>query len=199
MRIRIYVVRRIMIGVTILALVLWLSRHLWLPKLYDFLDVGQPPEQADFIVVLGGGADGNRAILAAELYRQGLAPRLIASGCYPAILSDMEELIQAGVPSEVIISNVHAESTWNEAKQVLTLLKQENATSALIVTDGFHTRRARATYDHLQTDPEIRLTFVSTSGPFVADSWWQIPSGPRLVLGEYVKLAYYLVRYGVIP
>jgi uncharacterized SAM-binding protein YcdF (DUF218 family) len=130
--------------------VLWLSRRTWLPWLHDYLDVSHPAQPADFVVTLGGS--DNRAHTAADLYKQGLVSRVIASGCYPGIEAQLTLLEEEGVPSDTIVVNDHAENTWNEAKQVLALLKSEGATSALIASDGFHTRRVRATYAHL-TDP----------------------------------------------
>ena len=138
---------------------LWLSRRFWLPWLHDYLDVSQPPQPADFVVILGGS--DSRARTAAVLYKQGLVSRVIASGCYPSLGSQLTLFEEEGIPSDAILVNDNAKNTWNEAKQVLALLQTEGATSALIVTDRFHTRRARAAYAHLKGDSDIELTFVA--------------------------------------
>lgn len=82
---------------------------------------------------------------------------------------------------------------------MLDLLEREGASSALIVTDATHSRRARAVYAHVKGDRDIRLTFVAAPDSLSADNWWHDGSGRAQVLSEYPKLAYYLVRYGVRP
>jgi uncharacterized SAM-binding protein YcdF (DUF218 family) len=177
----------------------WLARPRWLPWLYMFLDVTQPPRHADFVVVLGGG-DGSRASTAADLYRQGYASRLIVGGCIPGTLeADLAILDEAGVPQDRIIVLEGAQSTWEEAHQVLDVLHKEGASSALIVTEAFHSRRAWATYRHLQSKPKIELTFVNAPRDFGPDNWWYDKSGWPLTRNEFAKLAYYLVRHGVRP
>ena len=190
----------------VLGIALWVSRGIWLPALFTFLDVSQPPQQADFIVLLGGGK-ANRAQAVVELYRQGFAPRVIVSGgplidygieCSTALLA-LDDVRRMGLPTGVVVLSDEATSTWEEAQRVLVLLHQEGVRSALIVTDPEHTRRARATYRHLETDQSIELTFVAAEATFPTDRWWQSEEGLIAVQNEYVKLAYYLLHYGVWP
>jgi uncharacterized SAM-binding protein YcdF (DUF218 family) len=177
--------------------VLLLSRRLWLPWLHDYLDVSKPPQSADFLVILGG--NNSRARTAADLYKQGFAPRVIVSGCSPFIEQQSTFLEEEGIPPDAILVNDHAQNTWHEAQQVLALLQTEGATSALIITDRSHTRRARATYAHLSGDLAIDLTFVASSDAISSENWWQSEPSRRDVLIEYPKLVYYLFRYGVTP
>lgn len=177
--------------------VLLLSHRSWLPWLHDYLDVSQDPHPADFAVVLGGG--DSRVDTAVDLFERGLVSRIILSGCYPDIESELALLENNDVPSDKIIVNDHANSTWDESQQVLTLLQTEGAQSALIVTDKYHTRRARATYAHFSGDLDIQLAHVASSDKLSSDNWWYSKSGQSNVLNEYVKLVYYLLRYGIAP
>jgi uncharacterized SAM-binding protein YcdF (DUF218 family) len=189
--------RIIVFGVCFIGVV-WVSRRFWLPWLHDYLDVSQPPRPADFVVVLGGNTN-SRVHTALALYRQGLVSGVIASGCSPHLEMQLALFEQGGVPSDAILVNDHAKNTWNEAKQVLALLQTEGATSALIITDRFHTRRVRATYAHLKGDLDIKLTFVASSDTLSSDNWWKNASGRSNVLKEYPKLVYYLLRHGIWP
>ncbi len=184
-----------LIGLGVLLL-LGITQNSWLPPFAAYLDVGEPPRKADFIVVLGGG-DGNRAFSAIDLYHQGLAPMLLVSGLGKGLRLDRSIMAQAGVSPSVMIINDHPYTTWDEAQQVLGLLHAQNAHSALIVTDAYHTRRARATYEQLPASRDIDLTFVDSSDAFVYREWWQDADGRAAVLSEYVKMVYYFVRYGV--
>lgn len=188
----------IIIGASIFCL-MWIGRFQIASHIYDFLDASRPPEHADVVVVLGGGSNGNRAKKAYELYEQGYAPNVIVSGSNSGLSNDLAYLKRKGIPSEVITINDRATSTWDEAQQVLSALREQEADSAIIVTDGFHTRRAQATYDKLQRDPPIELTFVSAVPTFPADHWWSSRQGRKKVATEYSKTVYYCLRYGVCP
>jgi uncharacterized SAM-binding protein YcdF (DUF218 family) len=101
------------------------------------------------------------------------------------------------VPSDALIINDHAYTTWDEARQILDILHSQQAQSAIIVTDAYHTRRARATFAQAQTKPEIALTFADSYDIFQYNRWWQNPDGREDVLSEYLKMVYYYIRYGV--
>ena len=185
---------------------LCLSRHFWLRGFYSFLDVSDPPQHADFIVLLGGGGV-NRVQRAATLYREGYAPRVLVSGgplykygiaCSSAQLT-LADLQRLGLPPEAILLNDEASSTWDEALQVLRILHREGAESALIISDPEHTRRARATYRRLQADRSIELTFVGAEARFPTRAWWRSEKGLITVQNEYIKLGYYLLYHGVWP
>ena len=185
---------------------LYLSGDFWLPGFCSFLDVSDSPQHADFIVLLGGSGP-NRALKAAALYRQGYAPRVLVSGgplyrygidCSTAQLA-LDDLQRLGLPAEAILLNDEASSTWDEAQQLLQILRREGAQSALIVTDPVHTRRVRATYRRLQADRSIELTFVGAEAVFPTHTWWRSEKGLIAVQNEYVKLGYYLLYRGVWP
>jgi uncharacterized SAM-binding protein YcdF (DUF218 family) len=189
----------IVVGIAILVVLMNFNKSVWFPWLYELLDVSQPPQEADYVVVLVGG-NGTRELTALDLYNQGYASHMLLCSCDRYLEQTLQEMSRGGVASnDIIIMDVRVGSTWEEAEAVLTLLRQEGVDSALIVTDGYHTRRARATYRQLQSRPRIKLTFVATSGPYLADSWWEISSGRYVMRNEYIKTVYYLFRYGVFP
>jgi uncharacterized SAM-binding protein YcdF (DUF218 family) len=183
------------LGVVILG-TLWISRTVWLPWMYTYLDVGEVPVKADFIVVLGGSSS-NRDPEALRLYQQQMASSVIIGGCGEDLTSSMKYFAANGVPEDAMFPIDNADSTWHEAGLVFALLRSKNASSALIVTDGFHIRRAKATYEHLQGDPPIELTFVTAPGDYSADDWWKNQDDRSLILLEYLKMPYYCLRYGV--
>lgn len=202
------VLRRIL-WLPILALILVAMAvfgSIWLPWPYNFLDVSETPQRADFVVLLGGG-DFTRAQKAAELYQQGYAPRVLVSGgpllqfgieCSTTQLAE-EDVSRLGLPSEAILTSDFGSSTKEEAQEMLRVLSREGATSALVVTDTPHTRRARATYRQLLGDQHIRLMFVGADLPSASSNWWRDESGLIEVQNEFVKLGYYLLLYGIWP
>jgi vancomycin permeability regulator SanA len=112
---------------------------------------------ADLAVVLGTkvGEDGRasdrlRARLdrGAELYRQGLVPRIVVSGGRGR--SGFEEadvmrgyLVAAGVPADRVVADRSGVDTWASARFVADLAKRTGARRVLVVSQFFHVPRAK--------------------------------------------------------
>lgn len=176
---------------------LWVTRTGWMPLIYKLFVVTETPQKADFIVILGGG-EGMRARTAARLYQEGYAPRILISGGLDTYKLDALLMAELNIPSQNTLINTQATTTWSEAQQVLNILKGEGAASAIIVTDGYHTRRVWAVYRRLQSDPSMRLIIVEADQREGVDPW---SDGKALLNleGEFQKLVFYFFRYGVFP
>src|SRR5215510_11520058 len=156
--------------------VIYLARHPLMRWAANCWVVEDSFERADVIVVL---SDDNffadRATRAAELYRQGKAPLVVASGrrLRPnAGISELIEhdLIERGVPKERILRAPHdADSTREEAEAVLKLAKQKKWRSMIVVTSNYHTRRTRYIFQKIFS-PNVE-TYVASArdGDFDAD------------------------------
>lgn len=129
---------------------LYLARHPILRFAGEELVVEDALQKSDAIIIL---SDDNfyadRATRAAELYRQGLAPVVVASGIrlrpYAGISELMtHDLVERGVPRENILPFPQdADNTREEALALKPLALQKRWKSVLVVTSNFHTRRAR--------------------------------------------------------
>lgn len=171
-----------------------------MPHLYTSLDVSvsQTPAHADVIVVLGGGAD--RGPYAATILDQVQPQRVILSGGNVEIEHNRQELLSAGFPASGIDAVYHATSTYDEAERILNHLHQFDYQSVLIVTSPFHTRRALATYECLSRTRGERYDFriAAYDATISADNWWRDPIVRNYISLEWIKTAFYIVRYGVI-
>ena len=115
--------------------------------------VDEPAAHADAIVVLGDdNFYADRATHAAELFRQGVAPEVVASGrrlrpdCGHRELME-HDLIERGVPKEKIVRFTQDDdNTMEEAEAVAKLAKDRHWKSLVIVTSNYHTRRVRFIY-----------------------------------------------------
>jgi uncharacterized SAM-binding protein YcdF (DUF218 family) len=163
-----------------LLAVLYLARHPIFRLVGEGWVVEDTLERSDAIFVL---SDDNfyadRATHAAQVYRQGLAPVVVASGRrlrpYAGIAELMEhDLIERGVPKDKIIRVAHdADNTREEAKALAQLAKQKKWRSVIVVTSNFHTRRARYIFSHVfPMDIKIRVTGAS-DGDFDPERWWE--------------------------
>lgn len=172
-----------------------------------------PLAKADAIVVLGGSANyRERARAAAQLLREGRAPRILITndnlrGPWSSAEQrnlyfyerTLEELENAGVPDasvEVLMMPVNG--THEEAELLKEYAVDHDLHSVLIVTSAYHSRRALWTFSRVFRDTAIQvgLTAVSpgTDSPSPA-TWWLTRRGWRLVPTEYVKMIYYVVKY----
>ena len=102
----------------VLLVVIYLLRYPLLRMVGSFWVVDESPEASDAIVVLGDdNYAADRAARAAELFRSGRAPRVIASGRYLrpyASIAQLEEhdLTDRGVPASAIVRlEHHAQNT----------------------------------------------------------------------------------------
>ena len=110
----------------------------------------------------------------------------------------MKELTSLGVHSQNIeVVRPPVTSTWDEAQLISEYSKTHNLHSILIVTSGYHSRRALRTFRTLleDTNTEVGIdpveTGIQTPPPA---TWWMYPRGWQLVFVEYLKLIYYLCR-----
>jgi uncharacterized SAM-binding protein YcdF (DUF218 family) len=172
-----------------------LFRAAWLPQIYSYLDVSNVPQPSNVIAVLGGG-DPSRSQYATELYFDGFAPLILISGYTGTMEHTIDIIVQSNIPESSIIINNKVTSTFGEAEQILAILQEINANSALIVTNRFHTRRALATYHHIADGNDVNFTIVSPNDGIKAESWWQLKHRTQII-AEYPKMIYYLLTYGV--
>lgn len=170
-------------------------------------------ERADAVVVLSGSAAYvERTRRAAELYREGRAPRVVLTDDgqrgpwseteqrnLPFVERAREELIGAGVPEhgvEVLPQTVAG--TYDEAVAARAYAERAGARSLLFVTSAYHSRRALWAARRAFRGSGVRVGVepVEPGGqtPKPATWWWQA-RGWRTVALEYPKLVYYYLRY----
>ena len=169
----------------------WLGRILGWP-----LEVRDGAEVADAIVVLGApvrpdgqlsGVGEERVRTGVELWRRGFAPVLCISGGGPGrIIPDHPREADAmaararalGVPDQALRVERDSLSTADNARHTARLLVAEGRTRVWLVTQPFHTRRARAWF---------RRAGLEARAWYAADSiQYRLPRhGLRWVVIEY--------------
>lgn len=184
----------------------YLTSGLWLPLVGHFLDVSEPPGQDDVVFILGGGAE-TRPFVAAALVKAGHAKRVLVArvkapppGRAPLALQEQDVMTRVlrlrGVPADsIVLLPDECDSTLDETYALARYLDREPAQRVTIVTNDFHTRRARLLFSRVLGERMSRVRFVAapTDG-FDADSWWQSEDGVVTYTTEYVKLGQTLLR-----
>ncbi len=108
------------------------------------LAIRDPATKADVIVVLGG--DGpSRAAWVAQLWLEGLAPRVLISGDGDCLWI-RKAMIERNVDESAITVECQSGTTWENALFSAPILKQMNARTAILVTSWYHSRRAIASF-----------------------------------------------------
>jgi uncharacterized SAM-binding protein YcdF (DUF218 family) len=169
-----------LLAVILVLTVLYLARHPIFRLVGEGWVVEDTLERSDAILVL---SDDNfyadRATHACQVYRQGLAPVVVASGRrlrpYAGIAELIEhDLIERGVPKDKILRVAHdADNTREEAITLAQVAKQKKWRSVIVVTSNFHTRRARYIFSHVfPKDINIRIT-GARDGDFDPERWWE--------------------------
>ena len=182
---------------------IWINRTSLSQAIGDFLVVHDDPQPVDLIHVLGGNP--NRGKYAAHLYRQGYAPRLFFSGetpgddrpVNPDYISQSQALALGVDPQAIVPFTSTATSTYDEAvelKQILT--KNSDIQSVIIVSDPYHMRRVRLTFNRI-IGHQAHLVFIPIPATMSSDlsQWWTTQSSRRVVRQEYTKLLYYSLVY----
>jgi uncharacterized SAM-binding protein YcdF (DUF218 family) len=177
----------------------------WKPILRQFafiLEVSQDPSKSDVLFVLGGGT-GAREELGTKLFQQGYAPVVITSGeevLLPGVRRPFAEIsadyMQAlGVPLDAITLFTTTTSTRDEAQQCLALARQKGWKSVIVVTDSYHSRRTWLVFRQILGNSGVKFTLVAAkSSWYQPEHWWNDERSLLAIVGEYQKLAYYLVK-----
>ena len=179
----------------IFCAVLYLARHPILRFAAEFWIIEDPIDKADAIIVL---SDDNfyadRATRAAELFREGKAPVVVASGrrLRPSagIAELMEhDLVERGVRRDRILRFAHdADGTREEAEALARFAKERKWRSVIVVTSNYHTRRARYIFRRVfPQDIEVRVA-SARDGDFDPQRWWEKRKSVKELMREFAGM-----------
>ena len=144
-------------------------------------------EKCTAIVVLSGGMP-DRALQAAEIYREGYAPEVwITQATQPkqvmstlGIPFDGEEeyskrvLIRRGVPENAIrILTPAIVNTADEMRVLADTLQNRNSSTVIVVTSKAHTRRVQALWNRMESGRGRVIVRATTADSFDPSHWWR--------------------------
>ena len=153
--------------------------------------VDDPAAPSDALVVLGDdNYAGDRAFRAAELYRAGVAPVVVASGrmlrknfgLAEIMAHDLESF---GVPGEAIVKlDQRAGNTREEANDVSRLISGRGWKRVLVVTSNYHARRVRFIYERVLPAGVTVHVSGAPDSEFDPPRWWETRQGQKIFLTE---------------
>jgi uncharacterized SAM-binding protein YcdF (DUF218 family) len=167
----------------------------------------QYPE-ADAIVVLGGGdpayfdrsdeqARSTRAGVALDLYRQSLAPVIVASGGDGEAEEMVQGFIEQGVPPAALRSDPDSHATYQNAANSARILDREQRHRILLVTSSVPMRRAAACFERLGFEVIPVPTANAGDNISTQPTWkpqWAMLYESRRYIHEYVGIVFYKLR-----
>ena len=169
--------------------------------------VNDPLTKADAIVVLGGGME-TRPFEAARLYHLGLAPMILLTATQPAPSEQLganppeteiarQILMRKEVPGTAIaVAPGCVNSTYDEAIAVRTWAKTNHIKRLIVVTDVFHTRRARWVFRKELGPAGIQVEVDAVPvREYAVTNWWKHDDGVVAFQNEILKYAYYRLKY----
>ena len=192
------------IGILILIIILIGFTYLLLRGAGAYLIVADEMEPAKAVVVLSGGTE-SRMREALRLYNDNFGDVIILTETGEEI-ADLEvlhsfdmsiQLMNNGVPSgNILITSIEVSSTVDEAKAVLDLMSRRQLSSAIVVTDPYHTRRTRKIFNDIFQGSNIDLFVRPVRGSwFNSRSWFLSPQGWQFTILEYLKLIGYTLGF----
>jgi len=177
--------------------------------IYAFLHAGawlvseDPLEKSQAVLVLSGGLP-DRALAAAQIYRNGYAKEVwLTQPLQPgAAMKELQlpyageeeysrmVLIAKGVPPEAIhILKPRILNTADELRDVAAALDEQPGTAAIVVTSKSHTRRVQALWKKISSGHRGRLIVrAAPDDYFDASHWWRTTSDALNVVREYLGL-----------
>ena len=170
-------------------------------------------QSPDAIIVLSGSSTYlERASWAAKLYREGRAPLVVLTN--DGVISgwdnredrnplfyelSMRRMQQEGVPpTQIEVAPGQAGGTYDESLLVREYAVEHRLHRLLIVTSGYHSRRALWSIRRACEGSGIEVGIDSAPTGWQTPSpwlWWSKRKGWKLVAGEYVKMIYYWTKY----
>ena len=206
--------RRVLLRVTLTLLTLSVVAFAaFLPFAGTYLVAETPAERADVIFVLAGER-AERWLEAVDLYREGVAPRILIS---PGRMDDLEvdlrrkgiefpaeadlvrnAMVQLGVPpSAIMILPGSVDNTAHEAAALHEMPEAASWRRVLVITSKYHTRRTGFAFAREFRGTPVRILIKATrydrSDPA---RWWKTRAELRFVMSELQKLAAYRLGLG---
>ena len=156
-------------------------------------------EKADAVVAVSGGDTAARAREAIKLYQRGWASKIIFSGAAqdksgPSNAEVMRrEALAAGVAQDDIIIEEYSETTKQNAVNAQSIFEQNNIQSVILVTSGYHQRRAGLEFSKRSAGvASVRNHPVSSDNQW-SMWWWATPTGWFLAVSEIVKVVIFYI------
>ena len=174
----------------------WLVRERVLVGAADLWTVSDSTTRADAIVVLGGGLE-IRPFIAAELWRRGLADKILISQGSDPSNNELNRLLNLGVPAGAIEKFGIASTNTRDEAVALREWAERNAASVFIIpSEIFSARRVRWIFHRQFSGAAVSIEVPSFEPlDYARWNWWKTEKGLVAFRTEFLKYMYYRLKY----
>jgi len=168
---------------------------------YLFCEDGLAP--ADLIIVFGGKRL-ERAERAADLFKAGLAPRILFTGgdkrgtgeCEAEVLK--RRAVELGVPEEACTVECDSVNTLENVRMTVAQVEEEigwkNIRNVILISAPYHLKRVKQTISHYIPRATTITCAPDSRTDVVRDKWWHTPAGQHMVYRELEKVRTYAIQ-----
>ena len=188
--------RGVMAGVVLVVVIIagLLALAYFLPRAGQLLIAVEAPQPADVLIILTGNK--YRVNAAPPLIKSGYVQKIVISGNEPPEAEYMQKvLVQNGIKQQDIYVESKSASTWQNATAALSIMREHNWKSAIVLTSELHTRRAGLCFRAQNTDGRaITVVPFYARTDYYVPEWYASSNGLRAVTEEWLKMLVYLPR-----
>ncbi len=168
-------------------------------RIGNFLGPSDQLQKSDVIIAVSGGDTPARTAKAIQLYKDHWANKIIFSGAAldpssPSNADVMREAaIRSGIPGTNIIAEGFSADTAQNAINSLAYLRKLNAQRVILVTSGYHQRRAAMEFRQV-LGPDVEIINQPVHERSWTSTWWTSLRGWWLALSELIKICIIWLR-----
>ena len=190
------------------AVGIYLARYPILQGLGDYLVAEDPLSPCETMFVLSGNSlDRGREAARLLLEEQAADTLVCLGGEQSPVLAALDikmtnaaltqhTILSEGVDSSQVYLLPEGSSTWEEYQAIKEYCKTHALKKIMVVSSSFHTRRIQRTFRPGMEELGIELVVRGApAGGFDEENWWKSEAGLIFLNNEYVKLAYYALKY----
>jgi uncharacterized SAM-binding protein YcdF (DUF218 family) len=192
---RFFSMRLAIVTFAVVGLIGWLGRESFLQKAADLWIVSDPLTRADAIVVLGGNSE-TRPPAAADLYRRGLANKVLISHWSDCQLNHAA-LLKLRVPASAIEAFGKEATNTREEAVALREWAERNAASVFVIpSEPFFARRVQWVFRREFSGTPVTIEVQPLDAPgYSREGWWKTEHGSSAFQSEILKYLYYRWKY----
>lgn len=190
--------KRFLVGLAYTGLFLAIIATIGFFSLGFYLSPQSKLSKVDAIVAVSGGDTAARTAEAAQLYRDGYAPKVIFSGAAldpnsPSNAAAMAKIAEkAGVPIKAIELDEAAMDTKQNASGVSAIVERDKLNSIILVTSPYHQRRVYTVFRQALGKNFTIINHSSTDKEWRRSHWWATDYSRNLTISEAQKTLYEL-------
>ena len=102
-----------------------------------------------------------------------------------------QRALGAGVPEQAILIEEYSETTKQNAEKTQTIFGDEHITDVILVTSGYHQRRAGLEFNKRAEGLMTVLNHPASNDKDWSNLWWTTPRGWYLAASELVKIIFF--------